>query len=959
MRVPLDLRLAGRELRRRPLRFALVALLVAVPCTATLVALTWVSHLGVPAAERHAEVHGTVDLVLYADRYHTLTLPREVPVDELTPLLDADARFTPVVDELLTDVLPDESRWLTERTVRERVRLDDVAAAFVLTDLPLDHPLTRDRFTGLSGRLPTSAGEVVLTEPLAQTLGVAIGDTVRPQVTDEEMTVVGTVRYRSPYGTRAAHVAPGTLDDEPARAETMLIDVAGVDDRDSRWAMRTAVDAELADTFTEARDRTPDGDSDRMVGPPTEAADPPARDRTDTFEVDGIPIEPPDDLIMGPAIELSRAGLLELDAARWTTWGWDEGAAGPRAAVSVAGALLLAVTGVLVAAAFAVSARAQLHRIGLLAAAGAPPRRLVRILVTQGAAAAFLGAVLAVLATNGLLRAIGDARWSSAVDRAITVPWTTPLDVAVVTLLAVACGVGAAAVPALRAARLPVLTALAGRVPTHPVQARVPVVGWLLVGSGAALAALAVVWRTSGNIGATVGVLGGVAVLAGICVLSPWVVSLMARLVGRRSATAHLAARGLERSRVRASATVASICVTATVVVALSTTLATTGGWRAIDAYVPETPPGTVLISSLGPAGAVDADQLAEVAADVAAAVGPDAEATRVDTVAEVSAVHADAPPVVPDPESSDPGEPPPQASGLLPSPVGVATEDTLDVLDLPAHVRQSIADGHAVALAHPSGGYVPGLPLPFDVDEADATVTLVDRDGDPIALSVTVVTSDRVAWRLPAMWVSPSVAERLDGVPSSMWVVDTPDGLSAAQAGAVELLADDLRWQADADNGLGALIGQPSTAIEISVGPHDSGWTEVQVRAAVLGGAVALMVAVMALSLALAGRDGREERVVLAAVGAGPRRLRAMSVTAAALTVGGAALVALPAGLAPVAAVAAASNVGLGELRVDWPTILALVVGAPLAAAAVTWAATSLRDRVRPVPVDPALVVD
>jgi putative ABC transport system permease protein len=120
----------------------------------------------------------------------------------------------------------------------------------------------------------------------------------------------------------------------------------------------------------------------------------------------------------------------------------------------VAGALALAAVGVIIAAAFASSARRQLTTIGQLAANGAPERLVRGTLAFQGAWTGLIGSVVGItiaLVALPLSRSLvehsspdGSARGTS-----------TSLALAVICLTGVAAATIAATIPARSAARIP------------------------------------------------------------------------------------------------------------------------------------------------------------------------------------------------------------------------------------------------------------------------------------------------------------------------------------------------------------------------------------------------------------------------------------------------------------------------------------------------------------------------
>ena len=95
----------------------------------------------------------------------------------------------------------------------------------------------------------------------------------------------------------------------------------------------------------------------------------------------------------------------------------------------VIGALALAVTGIIVAAAFATSARRQLVTVGLLSSNGAPERVIRRSLALQGSWTGLAGSVLGVAAGLVGVQALR-GRIEQLLGHAVTGHGVAPLDLA-------------------------------------------------------------------------------------------------------------------------------------------------------------------------------------------------------------------------------------------------------------------------------------------------------------------------------------------------------------------------------------------------------------------------------------------------------------------------------------------------------------------------------------------------
>jgi len=116
---------------------------------------------------------------------------------------------------------------------------------------------------------------------------------------------------------------------------------------------------------------------------------------------------------------------------------------------------------------------------------------------------------------------------------------------------------------------------------------------------------------------------------------------------------------------------------------------------------------------------------------------------------------------------------------------------------------------------------------------------------------------------------------------------------------------------------------------------------------------ALLLLAAIVTVGLALAAQDSRGEAQVLTALGAPPRTLRRVGAFRPALLVLVAALISIPAGLLPAAAVVAVSRddafpTPAQPFRVDLGTIALVLIAAPIAVALVALFVGWLRDTVR-----------
>ena len=309
-------RLARREVRRRPGRTLLVALLVAIP----VFAMTLGSIIARSDTEQagYARSYGASDFAVnqyaYIDEAGTAVEP--VTSDDLPAgTLPADTTSTDVL-VTYTDVTT---------TADERI---DVAA----THLDVASPIVDGIIEVTEGRFPADGTDEVLVQPeLAGELGVEVGDRLELARPDRTLTVVGLGRASADHGRPL--LLFGQLDRSELRS----------------WSLTTLVDL-------------PPGTSADAALTAIAGSGALAPDQLQAFGA-----QTPDGYWNGPDTRFSTGTDGQVLA-----WGW------------VAGVLSLAALGVIIAAAFATSARRQLATVGQLAANGASPRLIRRTLSLQG-----------------------------------------------------------------------------------------------------------------------------------------------------------------------------------------------------------------------------------------------------------------------------------------------------------------------------------------------------------------------------------------------------------------------------------------------------------------------------------------------------------------------------------------------------------------------------------------------
>jgi putative ABC transport system permease protein len=226
-----------------------------------------------------------------------------------------------------------------------------------------------------------------------------------------------------------------------------------------------------------------------------------------------------------------------------------------QATVAIGGVMLLLVTTLLVAPAFAVSASRQRRTLALAASNGAETRQLRRKVLAQalllGALAAVASAALAVVAVR-VAMAVVVWRHPWTTFRYFQVPWWA---LGAVILMAVTSALVAALIPALRLRRLDIVGVMKGQSVSPRVNRVIPVIGAVLaVGGGVGLVAAVATRQRE----LAIAVLA-VALTLGALMLVPIVVVLAGILASRLPVAARMATRDAARHRTRSVPTVAAI----------------------------------------------------------------------------------------------------------------------------------------------------------------------------------------------------------------------------------------------------------------------------------------------------------------------------------------------------------------------------------------------------------------
>ncbi len=182
------------------------------------------------------------------------------------------------------------------------------------------------------------------------------------------------------------------------------------------------------------------------------------------------------------------------------------------------------------------------------------------------------------------------------------------------------------------------------------------------------------------------------------------------------------------------------------------------------------------------------------------------------------------------------------------------------------------------------------------------------------------------------------------------------PDELTKNQRDALGEIQDDL-WPGasdafvEPDDEPSAAAGNDYVNVDrrVTYEAARSTFPRALLDAIAVSAALLLTLLVVAIGLSLAAAESRDERDVLLAVGATPRTMRGVAATKATVLTVGAALLAVPTGFLPVAAVLGAAPDD-NQITFPWLTAVGLVVVVPVAAGVAALLTSALAQRVRPV---------
>lgn len=738
---------------------------------------------------------------------------------------------------------------------------------------PADDPMVTARTTVRRGRLPRGAGEVAVSPRLADAWQLDVGSTLDLPTLALRATVVGIAHPLVEARTDTINVGamPDIALDQRSRSLFIRIpgDVAAVDAGLRRLA-------ELRNFSVPGRHRA---------------------------------------AVAGNALELR--GRYGGDAEVW----WS----------MVIGALALAVSGIVIGAAFAVGARRQLRTLGILASNGASPAALRSVVLWQGAWAGLVGAGGGVLL--GLIGLAAAWPWH---DRFLSYEpgWFTVrvTDVVIIAALGILTAVMASHQPARSVSRLSIITSLAGRRPIAPVRRRVVLAGVAVMATGTGFLAVATVGSDSSaspnqqggfDLWAAIAVLGGLGLLFGSAAVAPGLVGIFDPIARRLRGSPLLALRSLGRQRARTGAVVAAVAAAAALAVSGSAVMSSVA--EPEQTFVPD---DVVLLHQIALTKRTDLARLA---------VRPPDQAVPVEQ-ADAAAVAAILP----------------TAARLeLTAPRGylIATPEVIDAFRLDATTQRLLREHGAV---RPRGGegYPPELTIFGPPPEVRTVGQRVPGLAGPTDVPGTVIgprSRYRFVNQATLISVERAASLQLTGDADPMVAFVSPTPLTADQRDALRDLEQNRN---EGTLRLASTPGRSRTAPPeilqvLYVTPPEV--SPLLVYAILDGIALLFTGFVIVVGLALAAAETREEVEVLTAVGASPSTLRRLAGAKAALLALSGVALAIPTGLIPVWVVRNASA-GTSRFIIPWPSLGLLLVALPAAMAVLALGGSAVHARLRPI---------
>lgn len=573
-------------------------------------------------------------------------------------------------------------------------------------------------------------------------------------------------------------------------------------------------------------------------------------------------------------------------------------------------ALGLAAFGLIISAALSVGSRRQMREIGVMRAGGA-----------SGAAAALrVGLYALIVAAIGAVIGVGAGCGTAPLARGFVERRTGTVqgalefslrDIIVVVVAAVVIVVIASIAPARAAARVPVLSALAGRRPLPAVRARLPI--------GGAVVFVAGCFATASAVGAdsqdrSLFVILAVALtLAGVVMCTPFLIGKLERVGSRARGSQRLALRSLARQRSRSGPMAAAIMAAGCLALGGATYALAIDHHQRLQADADPASRGSVTLSVsrqdalTGKARDVSCEETLEVLRREVASLMRSPQTTCFSFQNAVA----------------------PRSDAAF----SVVDPNTLAQFGLQAIARRLVSGKIVAMIGSGPEALAPGSGFAWLRAYRSRLVTV-----DPPRYVQTIGAGSPV-------WISRQTARvlglRTDAV-QTMATVSQSTPFSGHQSASIErLLSSDL----------GAVLSTATDDVWVSptmVSPTRSDDYGRIVYAIILPIGIVLSLLTVAVGLFLLNAESRDERTALVALGAGPSERRRQNAWQAGGLAFVAMLLAVPPGLALPYVVMRAAGTEL-SYSVPWAVLAVLVIGVPLTAAFGAFLLT--RPRVPAVP--------
>ena len=438
-----------------------------------------------------------------------------------------------------------------------------------ITDIDLANPLTEGMYVLLDGRIPTQPDEVAISPDLAELMEVEVGDVVEIEDYDRGgLNVVGLASHPLANSGHLVLVAPGELDGDREYTSGTSILIGGEN--------AESVGNQLNDLWYSEGGRSQFWPEPAVSPKPSELefledelyvflTEAEIEELVELARTADPAEEDPYVVISERAWEMVYAsgggfvGVPELYAETRSLFldqpRFEEN---PALLSTAAAALLLVEVAFITGAAFAAGTRRRLREIGLLGAQGASEKHVKTTVVGEGLTIGMIGSGVGVVLGIAVL-VLARPLLQRFVSRLISGPGVSLTDVLGPIAVALVSVLIAVWIPAKTASRVPITTALQGRMPASSPRRWVVPVGLGFSAVGALLITVALA-STSNFAGAIVGV-GAVLVVGGVAMLASPILAGVTKLSDLVPATGRLVLRDSGRNRTRSAVAVAAIMV--------------------------------------------------------------------------------------------------------------------------------------------------------------------------------------------------------------------------------------------------------------------------------------------------------------------------------------------------------------------------------------------------------------